>query len=268
MQFGLEDSARLYQETLVPLMFAASAQRLVSGASLPAGARVLDVACGTGVVARAAAEAVGSSGHVTAIDAAAGMLAVARKQPQPSTAAPIEYIEALIEAAPLPAASFYAAFCQQGLQFFDEPVSALRSIRAALVPGGHLHLALWCALEDHPLASSVHHALTDAGLVEMTAFLHKVHRLHDAAAVTKLLEDAGFQLQGKEDVQLAPQGIWRALDSQRMMGATPLAQRLHELTAEQREALDAAFKRHMEAYARDGILELVFPATFYTARAA
>ena len=62
--FTTEEGARRYQDTLVPLMFAPSARRLVANAKLPTGVKVLDIATGTGVVARAAAEAVGSTGRV------------------------------------------------------------------------------------------------------------------------------------------------------------------------------------------------------------
>ncbi|HEX6495161.1 MAG TPA: class I SAM-dependent methyltransferase, partial [Acidobacteriaceae bacterium] len=149
MQFTSEEGARRYQEILVPLMFAPSARQLVANAKLPVGAQVLDVATGTGVVAREAAVTIGSNGRVTAIDTTGTMLDVARSQPAQPDAAPIEYFQSAIEDAALPNAAFDAAFCQQALQFFDDPRSALARIRQVLRPEARLHVALWGSEEEH-----------------------------------------------------------------------------------------------------------------------
>src|ERR1700730_14044839 len=74
-------AAVLYQRHLVPAITASWAADLVERVGLRRGERVLDVACGTGVVARAAAERAGRTGHVAGIDINAGMLAVARSLP-------------------------------------------------------------------------------------------------------------------------------------------------------------------------------------------
>ena len=266
MQFGMEDGALRYQEVLVPLMFASSARHLVAGARLARGAHVLDVATGTGIVARTAAEAVGASGQVTAIDLAGGMLAVARSQPAPLNAAPIQYIETAIENAPLPAGAFQAAFCQQGLQFFDEPVVALAHIRQALTQEGRLHIALWCALEQHPLASAIQRALIESGLSALTSFLMKTHRLHDSDIVIAMLREGGFVLEEQQFVEVLPDGIWHAADGRRLLAATPLAARLAALSPEQRLLLDNACERELDRYTKNGTLDLRFPAVFYIAR--
>ena len=104
--FTTEEGARRYQEVLVPLMFASSARRLVADAKLPVGAHVLDVATGTGIVARTAAKAIGGAGRVTAVDATGSMLAVARSQPSAPGAAPIEYLQSTIEDARSQMANF------------------------------------------------------------------------------------------------------------------------------------------------------------------
>ena len=106
---------------------------LVDRAALQPGERVLDVACGTGVVARVAAERVGSTGRVAALDVNSGMLAVARSLPA-VTGAPVEWHEGSALALPFPDAAFDVAFCQLGLQFFPDRPKALREIRRVLVP--------------------------------------------------------------------------------------------------------------------------------------
>jgi ubiquinone/menaquinone biosynthesis C-methylase UbiE len=266
--FTTEEGARRYQETLVPLMFAPSARQLVANAKLPTGAHVLDIATGTGVVARTAAEAVGSTGRVTAIDGTESMLAIARSQPASPGAAPIEYIHSAIEDAALASGAFHAAFCQQALQFFEEPGRALARIRQALQPEGLLHVALWGSEEEHDLTMAMQRALLECGLKDFTAFLTKVHRLHNPALVNGILKQGGFVIEHQESVDIVPDGTWHAADGRRLLDATPLASRLAALPPEQHAALGDACERQLDNYTKDGALNLRFPATFYIARPA
>lgn len=270
--FTTEEGARRYQEVLVPLMFAPSARQLVANASIRAGAQVLDVATGTGVVARTAAEASGSSGRVVAVDATPSMLAVARSQPAKAGSAPIEYIESPVEDAPLPDGAFDVALCQQALQFFDEPARVLARIRRALRPDGRLHVALWGSDEEHPLTMAMQRALIESRLSDLTGFLMKVHRLHNPALVTGVLRQGGFVVESHEKIDLRPDGIWHAFDGRKLLAATPLAARLAALAPEKRAELGDACERQLANYttngAPNGELELVFPANFYIARPA
>lgn len=268
MQFTSEEGARRYQEVLVPLMFAPSARQLVASAELPAGAQVLDVATGTGVVAREAAHAVGSTGRVTAVDTAESMLTIARSQPAAPGAASIDYIQSAIEDAPLPAGTFDAAFCQQALQFFEEPSVALARIRQVLRPQGRLYVALWGSEEEHSLTVAMQRALLECGLNDFTGFLSKVHRLHNPALAKGILQQGGFVVECQEAVDVVPDGIWHAADGRRLLAATPLAPKLAALPAEQRSALGDACERQLDNFTKDGALDLHFPATFYIARPA
>jgi SAM-dependent methyltransferase len=268
MQFTSEEGARRYQETLVPLMFAPSARLLVRDAKLPAGAHVLDVATGTGVVAREAAQAIGSTGRVTALDATDTMLAVARSQPAAPSAAPIDYIQSAIEDAALPSGTFHAAFCQQALQFFDEPGRALARIRQTLRPDGRLHVALWGSEEEHALTMAMQRALLECGFRDFTAFLTKVHRLHNPALVNGILRQGGFVVERQESVDIVPDGTWHASDGRRLLAATPLASKLAQLSPEQLAVLGDACERQLDNFTKDGALDLRFPAYFYIARPA
>ncbi|HLU68463.1 MAG TPA: methyltransferase domain-containing protein, partial [Kofleriaceae bacterium] len=113
-----------YQRYFVPAIGAPLAAALVDAAGPRPGERVLDVACGTGVVARLVAERVGSSGAVTGLDCNPGMLAVARSLP--ASGARIEWREGSAEALPLSDGSFDLVTCQMGLQFFSDRALALR----------------------------------------------------------------------------------------------------------------------------------------------
>jgi 2-polyprenyl-3-methyl-5-hydroxy-6-metoxy-1,4-benzoquinol methylase len=271
--FTTEEGARRYQEVLVPLMFAPSARRLVAEAKLPAGAHVLDVATGTGIVARTAAEAIGSTGRVTAVDATESMLAIARSQPSPPGAAPIEYLQSTIEDASLPTGTYHAAFCQQALQFFEDPAHILGYIRQALRPEGRLYVALWGSESEHPLTMAMQRALIECQLNDFTWFLTKVHRLHNPALVSGVLRQGGFIVESHRKVDLTPDGTWHASDGRRLLAATPLAAKLADLTPEKRTELGDACERQLENFTKDGTpqnseLDLHFAANFYIAKPA
>jgi ubiquinone/menaquinone biosynthesis C-methylase UbiE len=136
-------AADRYERALVPALFEPWADVLLDIAGVGQGDRVLDVACGTGVVARSAARRVGSGGHVCGLDVNEDMLAIAR-----STNPDIEWRQAGSSRTGLPDASFDAAFCQQGLQFFPDRLGALREIHRVLAPGGRAVIATWCAADD------------------------------------------------------------------------------------------------------------------------
>jgi len=144
------DPAELYETFYVPAIFAPLAERLVAWAAPQPGETVLDVACGTGVVARRVAPLVGGSGRVVGVDLNPRMLATARKFPVEEGAA-IEWRAGDAAEVDLPAGSVDLITCQQGLQFFPDRAAALRHFRNLLAPGGRLCLAAWRSLEHHPL---------------------------------------------------------------------------------------------------------------------
>src|SRR5438105_3778195 len=136
------EAAELYERYVARYILGPWAPLLVAAARLAAGERVLDVACGTGVVARIAAQRVGSAGHVIGVDLNPGMIAVARSLPAPN-GAPIEWLERSALDLGLEDASFEAVLCQQGLQFFPDKALALREMRRVLDRGGRLALSVW-----------------------------------------------------------------------------------------------------------------------------
>ena len=137
--------AEVYEAEFVPALFRPFAGTVLDAAVVRRGQRVLDVACGTGVLARAAAQRVGTDGAVTGLDASADMLAVARRL-DPS----IGWIHGRAEALPLADGSVDAAVSQFGLMFFDDRVAALREMQRVLRPGGRLAVAVCDAVERSP----------------------------------------------------------------------------------------------------------------------
>jgi ubiquinone/menaquinone biosynthesis C-methylase UbiE len=137
-----QEAAELYERVVARYILGPWAPSLVDAARVAAGERVLDLACGTGVVARYAARRVESPGRVTGVDLSPGMIGVARSLPAPD-GAPIEWIEGSALAIPLPDASVDVVLCQQGLQFFPDKALALQEMHRVLGRGGRLALSVW-----------------------------------------------------------------------------------------------------------------------------
>jgi len=137
-----KEAAELYERVVARHILGPWAPLLVDAAHLAERERVLDLACGTGVVTRIAAQRVGSEGRVTGIDLNAGMISVARSLPAPD-GGPVEWLEGSALAIPLPDASVDVVLCQQGLQFFLDKALALREMRRVLDRGGRLALSVW-----------------------------------------------------------------------------------------------------------------------------
>ncbi len=136
------EAARLYERIVARHILGPWAPSLADAGRLAGGERVLDLACGTGVVTRVVAQRVGPRGRVTGVDLNAGMISVARSLPAPD-GGPVEWLEGSALAIPLPDASVDVVLCQQGLQFFLDKALALLEMRRVLDRGGRLALSVW-----------------------------------------------------------------------------------------------------------------------------
>ena len=137
--------AEVYDELFVPALFQQWGNVIADMAGIGPGHCVLDVACGTGVLACAAAERVGAGGAVTGLDPNEEMLAVARRK-----RARVEWKSGRAESLPFPDQSFDRVASQFGLMFFEDRPAALREIMRVLRPGGRLAVAVCDALDHSP----------------------------------------------------------------------------------------------------------------------
>jgi ubiquinone/menaquinone biosynthesis C-methylase UbiE len=138
-------AAEIYDEFFVPALFRQFAAPMAEAAGLEPGQRVLDVACGTGVLAEEAARRVAPGGAVTGLDRNEGMLAVARRK-----APGIDWRQGMAESLPFPDGTFDAVLSQFGLMFFEDRAQALREMARVTRPGGRIALAVWAPLETSP----------------------------------------------------------------------------------------------------------------------
>ena len=176
------NAAEIYERHLVPTVFGPWAADLIGAASPRPGERVLDVACGTGVVARLAAERVGAGGGVAGLDLNPGMLAVARAV-----------------ALPFGDGAFDLVLCQQGLQFFPDRPAALREMRRVLAPGGRAVLATWRPIRHAPGFAVLAGSMGRHVGPEAEALLQAPFGLGDAEELRALIVGAGFR-----DVEICP----------------------------------------------------------------
>jgi ubiquinone/menaquinone biosynthesis C-methylase UbiE len=136
------EAAENYENILVPALFEPWVPTMLDAAKVREGDRVLDVACGTGVVARGALSAVGVDGRVVGLDATDAMLTVARRI-EPG----VEWRVGDAGDLPFSDGSFSAVICQSGLMFFSDQVSAIREMWRMLEPGGRLAVQVWASCE-------------------------------------------------------------------------------------------------------------------------
>jgi ubiquinone/menaquinone biosynthesis C-methylase UbiE len=232
-----------YERHLAPVLFAPWAEVLIDMVGVQAGAEVLDVASGTGVVARLAAARAGSSGRVVASDVSAAMLAHAASVPAPAGSAPIEYLEASVTELPLDDGSFDVVICQQGMPFFTDRRGAATEMLRVLRPGGMIGLSVWLAgrkLEpfDEYIEALVQAAVEapfpgafDSETFKMTA--EELEALMKAGGCTSL------EVRTMEREVVWPDAASAALG---ILG-TPFAPLLDQLPRDRRDALEADLVR-------------------------
>ena len=214
-------AAQVYERQLVPAIFGPWAPRVLDVAAPAAGERVLDAACGTGVVARLAAERVGADGRVVGFDLNPGMLMVARSLPVGG--APIGWVQATAGRLPFQDSSFEVVYCQLGLQFFPDRAAALAEMARVLVAGGRLAAMVWRSIDHSPGFAALAAALDRHIGPAAGALMRAPFGLSDEAALRALVAGAGIGEVGVDrQAGMVRFGSARALVAAQVAGS-PLA---------------------------------------------
>lgn len=192
--FDASSIAENYDARLAPFVFEPWAEVLLDAVGVTPGDAVLDVATGTGSVARAAARRAGHSGRVVGLDPSAPMLAHAASRTPAGGAAPIEFVQASGESTPFADGEFDVVVCQQGLQFFPDRLGGLSEMRRVLNAHGSLGVAVWLLGASFEPFGVWLEALRDRGLAEPFpgAFDHQTFAMH-SDELESLLDRAGFR---------------------------------------------------------------------------
>ncbi|MEN8145659.1 MAG: methyltransferase domain-containing protein [Gemmatimonadota bacterium] len=243
--------AENYERFFVPSIGEPLAKELVSRAGVRPTDRVLDVACGTGIVARLLSEVVDAGGAVTGLDPNGSMLAVARTVTPPR--AGIKWYQAPAEDMPLAPESFDVVLCQMGLQFMGDRPAALAEMHRVLKGDGRLLLsvpgpitgvfaALASAMERHvgPRAAQ---------------FVSQVFSLHDVDELERLMREAGF-------LEVVVEATSHVLELppprqflRQYIHSTPLAAVVSEVDAVALAALEQEVLDAWAEFVRDDVLE-------------
>lgn len=197
--------AEIYEQRLVPTMFEPFAKDLIQLCNIQPSDRILDVACGTGIVSRLAIEYVDSSmGKVVGVDINPIMLNMARRC---AAGKNIEWKEGSAISLPFPNESFDLVICQQGLQFFPNRIKALREMNRVLVRGsnrgyykggdkgssyGRLVLSAWTSIKDSPGFHILEQILQETISHESATILQLPHSLSDSSTLVSLVRAARF----------------------------------------------------------------------------
>ena len=262
-QWQIEASAaELYERYVVRYILGPWAAPLVDAGQVSAGEHVLDVACGTGVVTRIAAQRAGPGGAVIGLDLNPGMIAVARSLP--TAGAPVEWVQRSALDLGLPDRTIDVVLCQQGLQFFPDRALALREMHRVLRSGGRLALSVWknagiyngavgqalaeflgpdvagrfCASRDVPSVDEIRRLVGSAGFV-------------DVDVTVKTLE-----------IQLPPVDDFVPCH----LASTPVAHALADVDADVRKRIASNVARQLAPYAAAGGVAYPEESVLVTAR--
>jgi len=214
----------IYEGVLVGPLFRPFAEQLVARVAPNRGDRVIDVACGTGIVARVTRERLGPEAQIVGVDVAPAMLAVAR------TVDPtIDWRHGNAAALPVSAGEqFTIVTCHQGLQFMPDKQAVIGEMRRVLEPRGRVAIATWCSLADLP-------GMRDLNAVaerHVGPIVDSRHSLGDANALKRLMVDAGFsRVQVKthaHDVQFADGALFARLNAMAVIGMSDKGKAMSE----------------------------------------
>jgi len=260
----------VYERELVPAIFRPWAPILVELARPQEGDRVLDVACGTGIVARTVAERVGATGTVVGLDVNSGMLNVARtvSARYSHSSVQVHWQEASADKLPFPSQSFDIVYCQLGLQFFPNRPAALREMRRVLTAEGKLALMVWRSIDESPgfaaLATSLERHIGQLP----AAIMRAPFALSDSDELASLVRAAGFR-----DVAILQKvGTVRFPSVEKLVtnyvAGSPLAGPLSQADEATRGLLVADIANALGGYTNDGGVAFPIAAHLLSAQSA
>jgi len=185
------DIPRNYDRYLGPILFHGFADDLAERISVMPGMRILETACGTGIVTRRLADRLRGHGSIVATDLNEAMIAHGRAQ-MPAGNEHVEWQPADAMKLPFPDKSFDAVVCQFGLMFFPDKAASIREVFRVLKPGGHYLFSVWDAIARNPVARIAHETVGRFFPADPPLFYSVPYSLHDPAPIREMLAEAGF----------------------------------------------------------------------------
>lgn len=249
--FSQMSMPEVYERYLVEPLFQPFAEDVLNRLNPTPDDSLLDVACGTGIVARLARRKLGPQARIVGVDAAAPMLAVARQ-----AESTIDWREGNAMQLPIEDEQFTLVSCHQGLQFFPDKLAAVREMHRVLATGGRVVIAAWLSPADISFAGDLH-AVAERHLGTMTDVRHS---FGDTNALARLLADGGFRDVHVETVRHTVRGIdgptYARLNAMAILGMSPNVKTFtdaHRAELTDRIATDSMTV--VEKYTSDGVFQ-------------
>jgi ubiquinone/menaquinone biosynthesis C-methylase UbiE len=243
--------AELYERVLVEPLFRPFAKQLLARTQPAATDSVLDIACGTGIVARLARTTLGPAARIVGVDVSAPMLAVAR-----GSDATIDWREGNATALPVrDGERFSVVTCHQGLQFVPDKPAAVRGMRRVLDSGGRVAVGIWLATDDIPFMSD----LDRIAQHHLGPFIDSRHSFGDGQKLAALLSENGFRDVRVEavahDVAIVDGPLFARMNAQAVVGMSSKGKALDEAARAQLAVEIASGSQDvMKSYTKDGVL--------------
>jgi ubiquinone/menaquinone biosynthesis C-methylase UbiE len=259
--------AQTYESFMVPFRFRPWAGQLLDRLELSPGMKVLDVACGTGIVARTAAGRLKGTGQIVGIDMNPSMIEVAAEAAAREGFS-ISWEVGKAESLPYPDGSFDLVTIQQGLQFFPDKVGALRECFRVLVPGGTLAVGIWSSLERQGIQKAYAEAIER---VTGAPSMHAPYGAVTPESLQMLLEEGGFGSISLEEVTIELTFDDPSSFIERMVESTSAGvPTMHSRSEAERRALSATVTRETADAVRAATVDgrLVTKSTAYIATGA
>ena len=179
--------SEIYEQYMIPGIFSRWSVTLLELVAPQPGERVLDLACGTGVVARMAAPMVQPGGEVLGVDFNTAQIATAR-----SIDSSIEWREGDAGSLSLADQEFDLVVCQQGFQFFPDRIQTVREIHRVLKSGGRLGITVWSSIENSPGYLAIAHALGKTVGSSAAGLLDELFAFPGSDDIRRVFADGGF----------------------------------------------------------------------------
>jgi SAM-dependent methyltransferase len=257
-------AAENYQRDFVPAIATPVSRELLRVADLQTGERVLDVACGTGLITRLASERVGANGTVTGVDIAPDMIDVAKRVPAPNGAA-IQWRVADAAALPIADASVDVVLCQMGLMFLENRVAAITEMARVLVPSGRV--AINTPGRIQPFFATLERSIVDHISPDLGGFVGAVFSMHDPEAVAALLREGGLRdvsarvATATFRLPVPAEFLWQYIN------LTPMAALVQQAPEPAKAAMEEQFVAGVQPHVIDGTTVVEQPMVIATGRA-
>lgn len=240
---------QLYHRHLGPVLFAPCAEDLATRLALRPGARVLEVACGTGIVTRELLTRLPADGRVAATDLNPAMLELAREH---LAADPrLELRTADAQQLPFADGAFDHYVCQFGVMFFPDKVAALREARRVLAPGGEVLLNTWGSLAQNDFARIGHTVIGSFFPSEPPTFYLTPFGWHDHDTIRAAFAAAGFGQVHVAAVERPTTAVAAADFARGIVRGNPVAMAIQERLGDAHERIADAVAAELVAVGGD-----------------